>query len=83
MTSAVLDYQTNIYWTNLPWQLRFGVAGELGNMPECYIELNTGTLSSDGDETGEVIEDPMVVNIWTKNSMTTEIILKPGTIDKW
>lgn len=52
-------------------------------MPECYIELNTGTLGSDGDETGEVIEDPIVVNIWTKNSMTTEIILKPGTIDKW
>ena len=47
MTSAVLDYQTCIYWTNLPRQLRFGVAGELGNMPECYIELNTGTLSSD------------------------------------
>ena len=55
------------------------MAGELGNMPECYIELNTGTLSSDGDETGEVIEDPIVVNFWTKNSTTTEI----GTIDKW
>ena len=59
------------------------MAGELGNMPECYIELNTGTLNSDGGETGEAIEDPIVVNFWTKNSMTTEIILKPGTIDKW
>ena len=59
------------------------MAGELGNMPECYTELNTGTLNSDGGETGEVIEDPIVVNFWTKNSMTTEIILKPGTIDKW
>ena len=62
------------------------MAGELGNMPECYIELNTGTLSSDGDETGKVTEDPTVVNFWTKNSMnsmTAEIILKPGTIDKW
>ena len=59
------------------------MAGELDNMPECYIELNTGTISSDGNETGEGIKDLIVVNFWTKNSMTTEIILKPGTIDKW
>ena len=62
------------------------MAGELGNMPECCIELNTGIVSPDGDEIGKVIEDPTVVNFWTKNSMnsmTAEIILKPGTIDKW
>lgn len=52
MTSAVLDYRHAFTGPIYPDNSRFGVAGELGNMPECYIELNTGTLSSDGDETG-------------------------------